>query len=89
MPAGVNTQSNIGMRRVITTLTPPQLRNFEVNGTQQYKVVQGGPTPYVAANGAVIASGATIPYDAAAGTAYSAPGVLESHFNAGLIDPIN
>jgi len=87
MPAGTNTQSNIGVRRCITSLTPPQWRNFEVNGTQQYKVMQTATTqPYVY-NGAIVATGATIAYDAAG--KYSAAAVLEAHFNAGLIDPIN
>jgi hypothetical protein len=88
MPAGTNTQSNIGIRRMIFSLATPQWRNFEVNGTQQYKVVQAGTTPYVYA-GAVVAQGATIAYDAVAATKYSAATVLEIHFNAGLIDPIN
>jgi hypothetical protein len=86
MPAGVNTQSNIGVRRMIYSLATPQWRNFEVNGTQQYKVMQAGNVPYVYA-GAVVANGATIAYDAAG--KYSAAAVLETHFNAGLIDPVN
>ena len=87
MPAGVNTGVNIGISRMIYSLPTPQMRNFEVNGTQQYKVAVG-TVPYVYA-GVVVASGATIAYDASTNTLYSSPAQLEADFNRGWIDPVD
>jgi hypothetical protein len=86
MPAGQNSISNIGVRRMIYSLATPEYRNFEANGTQTYLVAVGAPVSYVYA-GVVYAKGATIPYDAAG--KYSNPGQLECDFNAGWIDPSN
>jgi hypothetical protein len=44
--------------------------------------------PYVY-NGALYATGAVIPYDAAGGTLYSNAAQLERDFNAGWVDPSN
>jgi hypothetical protein len=85
MPAGTNTKSNIGVSRMIYSLATPQMRNFEVNGTQTYKVVVGASVPYVY-NGVLYATGAVIPYDS---TVYSNAAQLERDFNAGLVDPSN
>jgi len=85
MPAGNNTKCNsYGIRRVCYGLASPDYRNFELNGTQQYKVVTCKPYVY---NGAAYAQGATIPYDA--GSVYSNYAQLERDFNAGWLDPIN
>jgi hypothetical protein len=88
MPAGTNTKINVGVSRMIYSLATPQMRNFEVNGTQTYNVAVGyvGIYKYTYA-GTVYAKGATIPYD---GTGvYLNPAQLERDFNAGLIDPSN
>jgi len=86
MPAGVNTRVNIGVRRMIYSLATPQMRNFEVNGTQTYKVVINARIPYVYA-GVLYAPGATIPYDAATNTLYSNAAQIERDFNSGALDP--
>jgi hypothetical protein len=65
MPAGQNSISNVGVRRLIYSLATPQMRNFEVNGTQTYVVVVGPPLSYTY-NGVVYAKGATIPFDGGA-----------------------
>lgn len=88
MPAGTNTKSNIGISRMIYTLATPQMRNFEVNGTQTYNVAVGliAPQSFTYA-GAVYTKGQTIPYDAAG--KYSNAAALEWQFNMGWIDPSN
>jgi hypothetical protein len=87
MPAGVNSTSNIGVRRMIYSLATPEYRNFEVNGTQTYNVTVNARVPFVYGN-VVVPPGATIPYDDA-GTRYTNPGFLEVCFNMGWIDPSN
>jgi hypothetical protein len=62
MPAGIYTQFDIGVRRMIYSLATPAYRNFEVNGTQTYVVVVGPSVSYVY-NGVIYAKGATIPFD--------------------------
>ena len=84
MAAGVNSQVNIGVRRMIYSLATPQYRNFEVNGTQTYNVTVNAKVPFVYSN-ALVAPGATIAYDAAG--KYSNPAFLEVCFNMGWIDP--
>ena len=84
MPMGANTKNNVGIRRVIASLTPPAERNFETNGSQVYKVVTGHGYFYL---GTVYAKGATIPYDAAGGTKYSLWPQLQRDWNLGWIDP--
>jgi hypothetical protein len=83
MAAGANTKSDVGIRRMITSLGTPQYRNFEVNGAQTYAPTAGGYT-YA---GATYAKGAAIPFDAAGGTLYGKPSQLERDFNSGLLDP--
>jgi hypothetical protein len=83
MPQGSNSQVNIGIRRMITSLATPQYRNFEVNGTQTYAVMA---STYSYA-GTVYTVGQTIPYDAAVATKYSDPATLERDFNAGVLNP--
>ena len=86
MPMGANTKSNVGIRRVIATLTPPAERCFEVNGSQVYKVITGHGYFYL---GTVYAKGATISYDAAGGTRYAGWPQLERDFVLGWVDPID
>lgn len=83
MPAGANTNHDIGIRRMITSIASPAYRNFEVNGTQTYNVIASS---YSYA-GSAYAQGATIPYDSAGGTLYSNPAQLERDFNSGMLDP--
>jgi hypothetical protein len=84
MPIGPNTKSNVGVRRMVYSLTPPQERNFEPNGTQLYVVMSGHGYSHA---GNSYAKGASIPYDAAAGTKYSNLARLERDFNARLLGP--
>jgi hypothetical protein len=86
MPIGANTKNNIGLRRVVASLTPPAERCFEVNGSQQYRVITGHGYFYA---GTVYAQGATIPYDAAGGTKYGAWPQLQRDWNLGWIDPLD
>jgi hypothetical protein len=84
MALGPNTKSNVGIRRMVYSTTPPQLRNLEPNGTQTY-VVMGSHG--VTHGGIAYAKGQTIPYDAAGATQYSSYLKMERDFNARLIDP--
>jgi hypothetical protein len=84
MPIGQNTKSNIGIRRIAGALNPPQARNFEVNGQQLYRVASTVPYTYGAVS---YAPGATIPFDAGAGTKYAHPAQLERDFNRLVLDP--
>ena len=84
MAAGANTRSNVGIRRMIYSTTPPGYRNYEPNGTQTYTVVSSHGYSHA---GNSYAKGATIPFDASGGTLYSSPGRLERDFNRGALDP--
>jgi hypothetical protein len=86
MAAGANTRSNVGIRRVISSLTPAQERCFEVNGTQLYRVVVGHSYTYL---GNVYAKGAILPYDGAGGTRYSAWPQLQRDFTLLWVDPLD
>jgi hypothetical protein len=86
MAAGSNTKNNVGIRRVVASLTPPAERNFETNGAQVYKVINGHGYFYA---GIVYAKGAAIPYDGAGGTKYSGWPQLQRDWNLGWIDPID
>jgi hypothetical protein len=68
---------------MIYSLSPPQYRNFEVNGSgQSYKVVTAAPYLY---NNVVYTQGQTITFDS--GSSYSNPAQLERDFNRGWLDP--
>jgi hypothetical protein len=84
MAAGANTRSDIGVRRMISQVTPPQYRNFEPNGTQTY--IANASHGYWH-GGVTYAMGQTIPYDAAGGTLYTDSPTMERDFNARLIYP--
>jgi hypothetical protein len=84
MAAGANTKNNVGIRRVVATLTPPVERNFETNGAQVYKVVVGHAYSYA---NTTYAKGAIVPYDAAGGTRYGAWPQLQRDWSLGWIDP--
>jgi len=84
MPLGPRTKSNVGIRRMVYSLVPPMERNFEPNGSQLYVVMSGHGYTHA---GNSYAKGASIPYDAAAGTKYSNPRKLERDFNGRLIGP--
>lgn len=84
MALGSNTKSNVGIRRMIYTTTPPQLRNFEPNGQQTYTVVASHGFTYA---GIAYTKGQIIAYDAAGGTLYGNLPKLERSFNARLIEP--
>jgi hypothetical protein len=84
MAAGSNTKSNIGIRRVVATVTPPAERNFETNGSQLYKVVVGHAYTYA---NTTYAKGAILPYDGAGGTRYSLPAQLARDFALLWVDP--
>lgn len=84
MASGSNTKRNVGIRRLIATVVPPQERNFEANGEQTYVVVSSHGYSHAGVN---YARGATIPYDLAAGTLYSNYPKMERDFNARLIEP--
>jgi hypothetical protein len=86
MPAGINSTANIGVRRVIRSLTPPQYRNCEVNGTQLYKVMRAGPYLYGATT---YLAGQTVAYDAAGGTKYGNMAQIERDFASAWLDPID
>jgi hypothetical protein len=86
MPLGPNTKSNVGIRRVVASLTPPQERCFEVNGTQVYVVMSAQSYSHA---GNSYTKGASIPYDAAAGTKYSNAARLERDFVRGVLDPVD
>jgi len=91
MPAGVNTKSNIGIRRFIYSLPTPEYRNFEVNGTQLYKVMCGAPLPtggvfYQYSNQNYLQF-QTVVYDG--GTFYKNPAQIERDFSRGWLDPID
>jgi hypothetical protein len=84
MPAGINTQIGLGIRRMIRSLPTPQYRNFEVNGTQLYQVNVAFPVGYTYTYaGAVRAPGATIPYDAGSVTRAPAPAAPAAALAAG------
>ena len=80
MPLGFNTQHDIGIRRI----TGFGLRNFELNGTQLYVVVNGNGYDHA---GNHYAKGQTVAYDASGGTAYNNTARLERDFNRGALDP--
>ena len=84
MPLGPNTKTNVGIRRLVYSVTPPQLRNFEPNGTQTYVVMSSHGYSHA---GNSYAKGQTIPYDAGGGTTYSNRPRLERDFNRGALDP--
>ena len=84
MPAGSNTKSDIGIRRIITSVSPAGYRNFEANGSQTYVVAADKGYDY---KGTHYAKGATIPYDAAGNTKYGDPVRLERDYNRRVIDP--
>jgi hypothetical protein len=84
MPAGANTKNNVGIRRVVATVTPPAERCFEINGQQVYKVMSAQAYSYA---GNSYAKGASIPYDAAGGTKYLNPTILARDFNRLVVDP--
>jgi len=84
MAAGLSTKRNVGIRRMVTTVTPAQYRNFEPNGTQTYTVQHGHGYDHA---GTHYAKGATIPYDSGGGTVYSNAYRLERDFNRGALDP--
>jgi hypothetical protein len=86
MPSGINTTANIGIRRMITSLSPPQYRNCEVNGSQLYKVVRAGPYLYQTTT---YTQGQTVAYDAAGGTKYGNMPQIERDFNSGWLDPVD
>jgi hypothetical protein len=86
MPAGINTAANIGIRRMIRSLTPPQHRNVEVNGSQLYKVVRAGPYLY---GTTTYTQGQTVAYDAQAGTRYGNMAQIERDFAAAWLDPVD
>jgi hypothetical protein len=84
MPLGPNSKSNVGIRRVVGSLSPPQERNFEVNGQQLYRVASTIPYTYGAVS---YPPGATIPFD---GTGkYTAWAQLRRDFNRLVVDPID
>lgn len=90
MPAGTNTRVGIGIRRMIRSLPDPEMRNFEVNGQQLYKVAVGRAVPMsYTYGGLVFNQGDTIPYDAWGGTRYSNAEQLERDFNTGWVDPVD
>jgi hypothetical protein len=74
----------VGIRRVVGSLSPPQERNFEVNGQQLYRVASTIPYTYGAAS---YPPGATIPFDGAGGTKYSAWAQLQRDFSRLVVDP--
>jgi hypothetical protein len=76
-----NTTSNIGIRRMIYTITTPAYRNFEGQGGQLYTVRQGS----VNYKGTVYAAGTEIPYDGS--SVYTDDATMEQWFNAGIVDP--
>ena len=78
-----NTKSNIGVRRMIYSLSPPQYRNYEPKGGQLYNAVQHD-LEYA---GVTYQKGQTIPFDGGGGTHYSNDSLMEVYFNAGVIDP--
>jgi hypothetical protein len=82
-----NTQTNIGVRRLIKPLfgqfATPQFRNYEPHGGQLYLVVR----PSLQWAGTTYARGATIPYDASFGTRYSNDALMEIVFNQAWVDP--
>ena len=62
-----NTQANIGTRKMIRTLNPPQYRNFENDGTTQYACNREG-LDWVDGNAYHV--GDLLPFDVG-GTSYS------------------
>jgi hypothetical protein len=74
-----NTTTNIGIRRMIYSITTPAYRNFEPDALH---TVRRGSVDYA---GTVYSMGTEIPFD---GTlVYLNPALLEVLFNDGTIDP--
>jgi hypothetical protein len=86
MSAGANTKRNVGIRRLITSVSPAQYRNFEPNGTQTYVVMASKGHTH---GGTTYTQGQTIPYDLATGTLYSDYPRMEREFNRRGLDPSN
>ncbi|MGD0869475.1 MAG: hypothetical protein ABSB88_07995 [Bryobacteraceae bacterium] len=72
-----NTQADIGIRRMIYTLTPPAYRNFEPGGTVQYNCNKGG----------MVIAGVTYQPGNALPLGVLPDDVLEVLFNQGDINP--
>jgi hypothetical protein len=64
---GANTAANIGTRKLIRTLTPPEYRNFENDGVTQYSVLRVS----LDFMGTTYNQGDALPFDVG-GTSYSA-----------------
>jgi len=79
------TAINVGIRRMIYTLSPPQYRNYEVRGGQLYKVIRV-TLEYM---GTVYQRGQTIPFDGGGGTYYSDDWLMRRYFEQGFVDPVN
>lgn len=72
-----NTQANIGIRRMIRTLSPPAYRNFE----------RGGTTVYNCNKGNMVIAGVTYQPGNALPLGVLPDDMLEVLFNAGQINP--
>jgi len=72
-----NTQANIGIRRMVRTLSPPVWRNFERGGTTQYNCNKGG----------MVIAGVTYQPGNALPLGVLPDDMLEVLFNAGQINP--
>lgn len=76
-----NTDSNVGIRRMIYSLADPEYRNYEPEGGQLYLAVRDN----LEYQGVTYNSGDTIPFDEDA--RYSDDYLMEEYFNQGWIDP--